>query len=1011
MPDVSKPALFACASCGPFAKALLGVFVSALLASNAAAQCRIEGTVRGLDGAPIAGALVRVQGPGLPSPLTATSSADGRYVVDNVKPGQWVKIVAYRNGLTVSQGFTLVTLFVEQVDLTAQPESPVAMGSAELDPGGGPSGGVRGFVRADGGAPVAGARVTINNTTVMAIADSSGRYAFGGLRSGLPIELNVSAAGYQNGTSEIVVPSGGHTEADFALDTAGRADPRPLDQSIVSSVGDGQSIVARPETASSLPSLTQNDVFRALQFLPSATGDLEASSELYVRGGTPDQTSITLDGFTIYPFTHAFGRFSALNMDAIERADFSGSAVDAASGGKLAGALRLVGASNASRTPDGVVDFSMLGWSARVSAPLGDRAAFLVAARATPPTTLYNAVLDETDGNAGLSARDRIAHFSGGSFALSPTSSFHDLNGKVTVKLTANDRASFTFYDARDAANQSRNVPQPLPSTGLAEPNPFAPLPVDGVAQVSDVETWNGRGVAVQWERQWSLTARTTLSIGHSEFSKDAAAASVLTSPSTQVDYSFGAGHGGSGGLAESNRISDTTVRVDNSLGIGFQHFVSVGGEIAALDTAYDAQTEVFQRSSASASFTSRLVDLLNQTGTGRVTTAYVQDAWRPLARLTISPGARLTHYDRAGSTYFDPRASGTYQLGHRVRLVGAWTIDHQMANRITREDRERGDGAFWVLSNGSNILVPRVQQAVAGAVLEMPDLVFDVRAYYKTLDDLTIFAPRLFPGISPAPGTSLLYYGSGKAKGIEFLLEHKAKLNTVWTSYTLGRAENTYPLLEPGAFPLSYDETHAFKAADTVRFGGSWSIGGVWLAGSGRPDTPALGATQVWFPSGASVYQVTFGPKNSNRLPPYHRLDVSAQRAFRFHWFNVALRGTVFNAYDRQNISHREYSTDDAQPVTSDVTLMRRTFDLSLGSRSNQAPVARAEARAVAITSRIVSRLVYPDHVVGRLRTVRRRMRARPRGHRGEVEARRVSQRRCADVLAQKSRTRPTRR
>ena len=74
MPDVFKPALFACASCGPFAKALLGVFVSALLASNAAAQCRIEGTVRGLDGAPIAGALVRVQGPDLPSPLTATSS-------------------------------------------------------------------------------------------------------------------------------------------------------------------------------------------------------------------------------------------------------------------------------------------------------------------------------------------------------------------------------------------------------------------------------------------------------------------------------------------------------------------------------------------------------------------------------------------------------------------------------------------------------------------------------------------------------------------------------------------------------------------------------------------------------------------------------------------------------------------------------------------------------------------------------------------------------------------------
>jgi hypothetical protein len=930
MLNAYKPAAFPCASPGLIVTALLAVSVSVLLASDASAQCRIEGTVRGLDDAPVAGALVRVLGPDLPSPRTATSGADGRYVVDNLKAGQWVQVVAYLNGRTLSHAFTLVTLPVESVDLTAQPETLAAMSAEELNPRGGPSGEVRGLIQADDGAPVAGARVAISNTTVVATADSAGRYSIGGLRSGLTIELNVSAGGYKEGSSQIVVPTSGYAEADFHLDAVVVPVARRADQSLMSSFGAGNSIAVHPEAVSSVPTLTQSDLFRTLQFLPGTMSNLEASSELYVRGGTPDQTLITLDGFTIYPFTHVFGRFSALNMDAVGRADFSESDVDAASGGRLGGALRLAAASNASGRPDGVVDLSTLGWGARVSLPIGDRVSLLIAGRASPPATTYNDVLNEMGGNTGLWVRDRAAFFSGGPFALSPASTFHDLNAKIEVKLSKEDRASVTFYDARDAANQSRNDPQPPPSTTLAEPSPFAALPLDVVAEASDVQTWKGRGVSAQWERRWSPQATTTLSVGHSEFSKSDVAASVLTSPSTGLDYSFDAGRGGSGGLAESNRITDTTVRVNGSFGIGFQHFVSVGGEIVALDAGYDMRTEILQPSSAASGFTSTLVDLLNQADTGRVMTAYVQDAWRPWGRLTVSPGARLTHYDLTGSTYFDPRASAIYRLGRWVRLLGAWTVDHQVANRITREDLERGDGEFWALANGSTIPVPRARQVIAGAAMDMPHVVLDVRAFYKTLDDLTMFAPRLFPGVAPAAG-SLLYTGSGTAKGIEFLIEHKAEWNTIWTSYTVGRAENKYPLLEPGAFPASYDETHAFKITDTVRLGGSWSIGTVWLLGSGRPETPAVGVTQVWFPTSSSVYQVTFGPKNSERLPPYSRLDVSVQRPFRLHWLNAALAATVFNAYDRQNISEIEYSTANAQTVATSLMLLRRTYDVSL--------------------------------------------------------------------------------
>src|SRR5262245_5116987 len=65
---------------------------------------------------------------------------------------------------------------------------------------------------------------------------------------------------------------------------------------------------------------------------------------------------------------------------------------------------------------------------------------------------------------------------------------------------------------------------------------------------------------------------------------------------------------------------------------------------------------------------------------------------------------------------------------------------------------------------------------------------------------------------------------------------------NTVWLSYVASRSDDTFPSLEPTAFPSSQDQRQAFKIADTVRFAKSWSAGGVWVYGSGRPETPATG-------------------------------------------------------------------------------------------------------------------------------------------------------------------------
>ena len=139
------------------------------------------------------------------------------------------------------------------------------------------------------------------------------------------------------------------------------------------------------------------------------------------------------------------------------------------------------------------MDLSALGWGARVSVPIGHRVAFLLSARRSPPTSLYQDALDQFDVRGGPSARDKVARFSGGVFPLAPTSAFTDLNGKVELTLPAGDRVSVSVYDGRDDVNNSHDLALKAAGTAVAVPDPLQ-LPTEAAVQVSDLEAWRGPG-------------------------------------------------------------------------------------------------------------------------------------------------------------------------------------------------------------------------------------------------------------------------------------------------------------------------------------------------------------------------------------------------------------------------------------------------------------------------------------------------------------------------------------
>jgi ferric enterobactin receptor len=898
------------------ARVLLFAAVGLLFAGNALAQCRLEGVVRLADGTPLADASVRLEGPEYRKPLTTTTGPDGRYVFDKVTPGTHAQIIVTRAGRVVAQGYTLVTLQVERLDIQEQltPDTPQSTG--DVIGGQGETGDVGGIVRSADGHLVTTAVVSIGETVLSTETDAGGRYLFGSLKPGMRIKLQAAAPGYKTATKEVVVPAGTRLAADFVLEPGGAAEGTGVGLAAVGTAPESDRVVAAPEQAASLPSLGQDDVFRALQFLPGVLTSNESSADFYVRGGASDQNLVTLDGFTLYPLEHVFGALSPYNVYAIRTVDFSRTALSVTDGGRLAGALRMTGQANATGKVTGSVDASVLGVGGFISVPLGDRGSFLFAMRRSPPASLYNSMLEYFAPGGSVAARDRSIRLSDGTTEAAPDSSFYDVNGKAELKLTGKDRVAFSLYTGRDDFNNSRDLPMGAAATTLHVVDDSYRTPSDAYVQIGDVRNWKARGLGGSWTRRWTPAVSTTLSIGRSTFENGTDQSSPFIITSTGEDDSLVALRAGYQGLNESNRLHDTTVRFDTLVELGFTHALSLGGEITSLNADYTVRQEAFKQAAGSGAVTTGLVDVLHLDDTARLTTVFAQDTWRPLARLVVSPGARLTRYDRAGVTYLEPRVSGVYQLTPFFRLTAGWSVDHQAVNRITREDRDHGDGAFWALADGLSIPIAQARQVVAGGSVGVRGFRFDFGGFYKTFEDLTLFAPRLFPGEAPDADRTMLYHGSGTAKGLELFFERVSDANTLRASYTWSRVEYAYPALEDEAFPAPFDRSHQFMVTDAARIWARLILSGAWVASTGRPYTARDSLEQVWFASGATTYRIKFDTKNSNRLPAYHRLDLSLRREFRLGAVRSTLGVTVFNVYGHTNVQYVDFQM--AGPIST---------------------------------------------------------------------------------------------
>lgn len=277
-----------------------------------------------------------------------------------------------------------------------------------------------------------GATVFLPGKSIGTTSNSFGFYSITIPSSNDSIELRVSYIGYAPYTVRLK----GNNSATLNIELVAATD---MDEVIVTSQKDAlqtrtqmSSIDLPVATIKALPAfLGEVDILKALQLLPGIQGGNEGTSGLYVRGGSPDQNLILLDGVPVYNASHLFGFFSVFNADAVKSVEVIKGGFPARYGGRLSSVIDINMKEGDKYQYHGEGGIGLVASRLTLEGPIQKgKSSFMVSGRRT-----YIDVLAAPIINTGTF---RTGYY------------FYDLNGKANIQLGKKDHLYLSGYFGKD---------------------------------------------------------------------------------------------------------------------------------------------------------------------------------------------------------------------------------------------------------------------------------------------------------------------------------------------------------------------------------------------------------------------------------------------------------------------------------------------------------------------------------------------------------------------------------
>lgn len=634
--------------------------------------------------------------------------------------------------------------------------------------------------------------------------------------------------------------------------------------------------------------LGEADVLRSIQAMPGVSGGMEGSSAINVRGGSPDQNLILLDGTPVYNATHLFGVFSVFNPDIIKNVDLYKGAFPARYGGRLSSVVDISMKDGNMHSFHGEASIGLLASKAMIEGPLiKGKTSFIVTARRTYADLLVKDL-----------AREQMNLGEEGSFF----AYFYDANIRINHIFSPRDRIFLSAYGGQDQASINRNMQFDSLNN---EPKRYKEL--------MDFELgWGNQAYALRWNHIFSPRLFSNVTLNYSrflfrtEYSYDYEALDIAEKDNMYGRYYSSVENGGA--------------KIDLDYRPNPAHAMRFGGQVTL--HGFRPGITSFRNATDGQQLTDTAYN--NDLNKGTELSVYIEDDWQIGDSMHLNLGVHTSAFLVPGNAYvsIQPRLGFRYLLPRKWALKMSYTqmtqYIHLLSNNATFLPTD-----LWV-SATDKVRPMHSRQVAVGLAKTSTDNRFEisVEGYYKSMRNVIEYVEN---NLNFQSATSRwdenVIVGRGWSYGMELLLEKKTGTFKGWIAYTLARSERAFPNVNQGrVFPYKYDRRHDVEVVLSQQLGKRWVLSANWQFNTGLPLTLPAGSyervtepTPNYPPPAEPPGEVdVVGDRNSLRMQDMHRLDISATHTKQRKRTAYVLTVGFMNVYNQQNPFFYYYSRNE---------------------------------------------------------------------------------------------------
>lgn len=715
---------------------------------------------------------------------------------------------------------------------------------------------IRGFIN-DGvsGEPVIFTNIWLDGTTYGNMTDVNGFYTISQIPAG-SYTLITTSLGYDTVRVEVALTAGMIMSQNITLNPA----TEQLADVVINVEQEEKKVEVKtsqitisPKQISKIPSIGgQPEIAQYLQVLPGVIFTGDQGGQLYIRGGSPVQNKVLIDGLTIYNPFHSIGLFSVFDSDLIRNADVYTGGFSAEYGGRISSIMDIRMKSGNSKKAGGMISVSPFQTKVMLEAPVKksnnedlSSSAIVVSAK-----TSY---LDRTSNSIYAYANEEGLPFS-----------FTDLYGKYTATSSTGSQFNLFGFNFNDKVVDYLAINN-LNWTSSGGGTNFILIPQNSPVLVEGKFGYSNFKINMIEKNGNTRTSSVSGFNGGLDF--------TYSLGSDQIKYGF-----------EFLGFS-TDFSYVNTLGLDVGQKVSTS-EIAGYFKYRKKIGLLIIDPSFRIHYYASLSNLSPEPRLGM--------------KYNINENVR---WKFSGGLFSQNLISATSERDVVNLFNGYLSGDENIPSTFNGKDL-----------NGNKL--QKASHIVTGFEFDLTNSIsMNIEGYYKKFNQLTALnRNKLYEDNGsnwqiPDELKSDFVVEQGDAYGVDFNLKYDKKKVYLWAVYSLGKVTrfdgtNTYS--------THFDRRHNVNLVSSYRFNKKWEINGRWNFGSAFPFTPTQGNFELLDLSGGLLTDYTtsngnhefiLGDINSKRLTTYHRLDLTIKYMIEKKNIKADFNLGVTNAYNRNNI------------------------------------------------------------------------------------------------------------